>query len=56
MNGLHELVVSELYKNIDKTTKIFISFFELYGGRCLDLLNGKKQLRILEDAHNKIQV
>jgi len=47
MNGLHELVVNELYKSAGKNFSIYISFFELYGGRCLDLLNKKQQLRIL---------
>lgn len=33
-----------------------MSFFEIYGGKCMDLLNNKKQLQILEDKNNKIQV
>jgi len=35
---------------------VSLNFFELYGGRCLDLLNKKQALRILEDGNNKIQV
>jgi|TARA_B110000305_G_C19206513_1_gene523778 kinesin family protein 2/24 len=30
--------------------------FEIYGGKCFDLLNNKKKLQILEDKNNKIQV
>ena len=30
--------------------------FEIYGGKCMDLLNNKKKLQILEDKNNKIQV
>jgi len=30
--------------------------FEIYGGKCMDLLNNKKKLKILEDKNNKIQV
>jgi kinesin family protein 2/24 len=33
-----------------------MSFFEIYGGKVSDLLNGKKKLAIQEDANNKIQV
>ena len=30
--------------------------FEIYGGKCFDLLNQKAKLQILEDKNNKIQV
>lgn len=33
-----------------------MSFFEIYGGKVSDLLNGKKKLVIQEDANAKIQV
>jgi len=33
-----------------------MSFFEIYGGKVMDLLNNKKKLAIQEDANNKIQV
>lgn len=33
-----------------------MSFFEIYGGKVSDLLNGKKKLQIQEDANNKIQI
>jgi kinesin family protein 2/24 len=33
-----------------------MSFFEIYGGKVSDLLNGKKKLAIQEDANSKIQV
>lgn len=50
------MVVNELFKSIGNKFTIAVSFFELYGGRCLDLLNKKQQLRILEDGNNKIQI
>jgi hypothetical protein len=31
-----------------------MSFFEIYGGKVMDLLNGKKKLAIQEDANSKI--
>jgi kinesin family protein 2/24 len=33
-----------------------MSFFEIYGGKVMDLLNGKKKLQILEDKYQKIQI
>ncbi len=33
-----------------------VSFFEIYGGRLFDLLNGRSKLTLLEDANQKIQV
>jgi len=33
-----------------------MSFFEIYGGKASDLLNGKKKLAIQEDANSRIQV
>ena len=30
-------------------TRVFVAFFEIYGGRCYDLMNNKTQLAILED-------
>jgi len=33
-----------------------MSFFEIYGGKVIDLLNDKKKLQVLEDKHQRIQV
>jgi len=33
-----------------------MSFFEIYGGKVMDLLNSKKKLQILEDKYQRIQV
>ena len=59
MQGIQELVVSQLFqlKNKDKRqTQIFISFFEIYGGRCYDLLNDKTKVQVLEDQNNTVVV
>ena len=34
--------------------QFYMSFFEIYGGKVSDLLNGKKKLVIQEDAKSKI--
>jgi hypothetical protein len=33
-----------------------VSFFEIYGGRLFDLLNGRNKLLVQEDANQRIQV
>jgi kinesin family protein 2/24 len=35
---------------------VTVSIFEIYGGRCLDLLNEKAVLNILEDKNGSIQI
>jgi kinesin family protein 2/24 len=36
--------------------KFTISFFEIYGGRCYDLLNKQNKLNILEDKNQNVQI
>lgn len=56
MAGIQELVVQELYEMIGKKYEVTVSFFEIYGGRCYDLLNAKAPLTILEDKNSNIQI
>ena len=48
--------VDDLFQLAPSGTQFYMSFFEIYGGKVSDLLNGKKKLQIQEDANNKIQV
>lgn len=48
--------VHDLFKLAPSQTSFSVGFFEIYGGKAFDLLNGKKKLMILEDANNKIQI
>ena len=56
MNALQELVVKEMFEMIKKNYSVSISFFEIYGGRCLDLLNEKNSVNIMEDGSGNIQI
>ena len=56
MNGLQKLTVEELFELTKKNFNVTVSFFEIYGGRCLDLLNEKNVLNILEDKTGIIQI
>lgn len=44
----------ELFNMGQKNVQFYMSFFEIYGGKVSDLLNGKKKLAIQEDANSKI--
>ena len=56
MNGLQKLIVEEMFEMLKKNYSVGISFFEIYGGRCLDLLNDKAVVNILEDGSGNIQI
>ena len=43
-----------MYRLVPAGMEFYMSFFEIYGGKVVDLLNGKKQLAIQEDGNNKI--
>ncbi|XP_069996876.1 kinesin-like protein KIF2A isoform X6 [Penaeus vannamei] len=47
-------VKSPKFRNLN--LQISASFFEIYGGKVFDLLNGKAKLRVLEDGKNVVQV
>lgn len=48
--------VHDLFEMQRNDCTFYMSFFEIYGGKVMDLLNGKKKLVIQEDANSKIQV
>ena len=45
-----------MYKIAPEGVEFYMSFFEIYGGKVIDLLNNKKHLAIQEDGNNKIQI
>lgn len=45
-----------MFKIAPQGVLFYMSFFEIYGGKVSDLLNGKKKLQIQEDGNSKIQV
>lgn len=58
MSAITKYAINDIFKEGGKYQKVelFVSMFEIYGGKCMDLLNNKKKLQILEDKNNKIQV
>lgn len=56
VNSVTQDACVELFKLAPSGTQFYMSFFEIYGGKASDLLNGKKKLAIQEDANSRIQV
>ena len=48
--------VKDMFKHAPDGVEFYMSFFEIYGGKVIDLLNNKKMLQIQEDGNNKIQI
>jgi kinesin family protein 2/24 len=56
MKGLQSMVVQDLFSMASQTAVFCVSFYEIYGGKCFDLLNGREKLKIMEDRNGNIQV
>jgi kinesin family protein 2/24 len=66
MNGIQAILCEDLYLQLSdhanaggcslKSTKIVLSFFEMYGGFVQDLLNDRNRLKVLEDGQGEIVV
>jgi len=61
MKGVQDSAIRDLFK-LNETKyrnlglNICASFFEIYGGRCYDLLNSHNKLAILEDKNQNVQI
>ena len=59
MKGIESSAIDALYslsKKMNKNFEIYISFFEIYGGRLFDLLNNRNILQVLDDKNGKVQI
>ena len=59
MKGIQNLAIESLFSELNKRNKnfnLYISFFEIYGGRLFDLLNNKAKLQVLDDKNGKVQI
>lgn len=56
VNAITKYAINDIFKIAGNKQGIefYLSMFEIYGGQCMDLLNHKKKLQILEDKNNKI--
>lgn len=59
MQGIQENSVREIFYLRDQIMPeaiLKVSFYEIYGGCCFDLLNNKAKVQILEDKHNNVVI
>jgi kinesin family protein 2/24 len=56
MVDVQRYAIEDLFSASQGKYKFGVSFFEIYGGKVLDLLNNRAQLAVLEDKNQKIQV
>lgn len=60
--GIYALVARDVFKMLrspkyrNENLAVYASFFEIYSGKVFDLLNEKAKLRVLEDAHQQVQI
>lgn len=60
--GIYALVAGDVFKMLrspkyrSENLLVYASFFEIYSGKVFDLLNDKAKLRVLEDAHQQVQI
>lgn len=61
MQGIQSQVVNDLYDLLHSESdlaqaQVFVSYFEIYGGRCQDLLNNRQRLHVREDGSGEVVV
>jgi kinesin family protein 2/24 len=56
MVGIQKFLAEDLFHSLGPGAVVFVSFFEIYGGRCQDLLNDRARLNIREDGGGDVVV
>lgn len=59
MQGVQKFVADDLFALLDQggmNVQVFVSYFEIYGGRCQDLLNNRQRLNVREDGGGEVVV
>ena len=54
--GLYFKACEDIYERLEPSQKIMCSFFEIYGGKLFDLLNGRQKLCAREDAKQCVNI
>ncbi|CAG2101477.1 unnamed protein product [Medioppia subpectinata] len=61
-NGIYAMAATDVFARLrapeyrSQNIGVYVSFFEIYGGQVMDLLNKKAKLRVLEDSRQRVQV
>jgi len=54
--GLYAMAVRDLFRLVPADNRIEVSFYEIYGGKLYDLLNGRRQILCREDGKQKVNI
>ena len=59
MEGIQDLAIADIFKLAATSYKklepsISLCFYEIYGPKVLDLMNKKKELKVLEDSKSSV--
>ena len=56
MTALQERAAFDLFELLKGEHRVLVSFFEIYGGRCQDLLRNRARLQVREDGKGDVNV
>ena len=56
MEGVERSAARDLFAALPRGACVDVSFFEIYGGRCQDLLHGRRRLQVREDGNGEVQI
>ncbi len=61
MTALQEMAAEDIFDSLERkyaheNLTVTVSFFEIYGGRCIDLLNHRARLSIREDGRGNVVI
>jgi kinesin family protein 2/24 len=56
MTAIHERAVQELFEQLDGSEAVLVSYVELAGSACRDLLNGGGAVDLMSDKHGEVQL
>jgi kinesin family protein 2/24 len=55
-HGLYLLAAIDIFARLATNQKVWISFYEIYGGKLFDLLNDRKKLTAREDSKSMVNI
>eukprot|EP00667_Euglena_gracilis_P002823 EG_transcript_2827 len=55
-NGIYVQACTDIFQRLEPTQKVMVSFFEIYGGKLFDLLNGRSKLCAREDGKQTVNI
>jgi kinesin family protein 2/24 len=54
--GIYMLAVNDIFEKLNEEQFVYISYFEIYGGKLFDLLNSRNKLVAREDHNSQVNI